>query len=425
LSASVRRDGSSRFGPDNKYGTFYSGSAAWNIANEDFMEGSIFNNLKLRGSYGTSGNQNIGNFEFLNLLDFNTYNGLTTAIPIGVGNPEIQWESQAIFDVGLEFGLMNDRFNGVIDYFKKTSQDLLLDRPLSQTIGDENNSLFSNIGETQNSGIEVSLNADVIRNENFRWSLGGNITFLDNKVNELVDGEDIITGTFGNLILRVGEEINSFYLVRYAGVDPTNGAPLYLDLDGNETDEYSDSFQTLLEGKSPNSDLEGGFYTTLKYKGFGLRGDFVYKAGNYILNYQHANGVAIGDINANQWVEAFDYWKQPGDTDVLPSPLFQDTADQAATTRFLEKGDYMRLRTLTLDYDMPSRLLDGFGINSLRFYLTGQNILTISGYNGDPEVGLGSAESGEPGDQGFVQGEFSLYSYPQTRSYTVGIAVGF
>ncbi|MEM7380822.1 MAG: SusC/RagA family TonB-linked outer membrane protein, partial [Bacteroidota bacterium] len=421
LSGSVRRDGSSRFGPDNKYGWFYSASAAWNIANESFMEGSIFNNLKLRGSYGTSGNQNIGNFAFLDLLAFNTYNGLTTAIPIGVGNPQVQWESQAILDIGLEFGLFNNRINGVVDYFKKNSEDLLLDRPLSRTVGDENNSIVANIGEVQNSGVEVSLNADVVRGQDFLWSVGGNITFLDNEVVSLVDGEDIING---NTILREGEEINSFYLERYAGVNPANGEPLYLDEEGNVTNEYSASFQTLLEGKSPNSDIEGGFYTNFRYKGFGLRGDFVYKAGNYILNFQRQQGVAIGNINRNQRVEAFNYWKQPGDQDVLPSPLFQNTADQG-TDRFLEKGDYIRLRTLTLDYNFPRELLGDFGISSLRIFATGQNLWTITEYNGDPEVGLGSAETAEPGDAGFVPGEFSLFSYPQTRSYTFGIEVGF
>ncbi len=422
ISGSIRRDGSSRFGPDNKYGYFYSGSAAWNIANENFMEGSVFNNLKLRGSYGTSGNQNIGDNEFLNLLQFNTYNGLTTAIPIGVGNPQIQWESQEIFDVGLEFGLFNNRINGVVDYFKKNSKDLLLDRPLSQTIGDEDNSILANIGEVENSGIEVSINADVVRGENFVWSVGGNVTFLDNEVKELVDGDDIING---NTILREGEEINSFYLVRYAGVNPANGEPLYLDTDGNVTNEYSDGFQVLLPGKSPNADFEGGFNTSLRFMGFGLRGDFIFKAGNYITNFQRSAGISIGNIDSNQRVEAFNYWKQPGDQDVLPSPLFANTADQGGTTRFLEKGDYIRLRTLTLDYNLPSEFLRDFGINSFRFFVTGQNLFTISEYKGDPEIGLGSAETAEPGDQGFVPGEFSLFSYPQTRSYTFGVEIGF
>lgn len=425
LSGSIRRDGSSRFGPDNKYGYFYSASAAWNIANESFMENSIFNTLKLRASYGTSGNQNIGDFEYLNLLDFaNTYNGQTTALPVGVGNPQIQWEAQAILDVGVEFGLFNNRLNGVVDYFVKNSDELLLDRPISYTVGDENNSIFSNIGEIQNSGIEISLNGDVIRTPNFRWTLGGNITFIDNEVIALVDDEDIVTGTFGDNILRVGEEINSYYAVEYAGVNPANGEPLYYDLDGNITNEFSDSFQQIQEGKSPIADFEGGFFTSFNYKGFGLRGDFVYKAGNYIYNFQRSEGVAIGNIDSNQRVEAFNYWKEPGDTDVLPSPLFQGTADQTST-RFLEKGDYLRLRTLTLDYTMPRDLIKDTGINTIRIFASGQNLFTVTEFNGDPEVGLGSAESGEPGDVGFVPGSFNLFSYPNLRSYTFGIEIGF
>jgi len=421
VSASIRRDGSSRFGPKNKYGTFYSGSAAWNIARESFLENTAVNNLKLRASYGTSGNQNIGDFEYLNLLGFSTYNGRTAAVPLGVGNPDIQWESQAILDIGLEFGFWNNRLSGVFDYFKKNSKDLLLNRPISQTIGDEDNSILANIGEVENSGFEISISADIIRNQNFTWTLGGNMAIIDNKVVSLVNGEDIING---NTILREGEEINSFFLERYAGVNPANGEPLYLDTDGVVTSQYSPGFQVLLPGKSPQANLEGGFFTSLRFKGVGLRADFVYKSGNYILNFQRQQGVAIGNINRNQRVESFNYWKQPGDQNVLPSPLFQNTADQA-TDRFLERGDYVRLRTLTLDYRLPTKLLDNTGLDSFRVFITGQNILTITNYNGDPEIGLGSAETAEEGDPGFVPGEFSLFSYPQVQSYTFGVEIGF
>lgn len=422
LSASIRSDGSSRFGPENKYGYFYSASAAWNIANESFMEDSVFNNLKLRGSYGTSGNQNIGDFNYLSLLNFGTYNGETNATPIGVGNPEIQWESQATLDIGVEFGLFRNRITGVLDYFKKNSKDLLLNRPISQTVGDEDNGILSNVGEIENSGFEISLNADIIRSGGFTWSVGGNAAFIDNEVKELVTGDDIIRGS---TILRVGDEINSFYLPRYAGVNPANGEPLYLDVDGNVTTDFSESNSVLLKDKSPAANFEGGFYTGFRYKGFGLRGDFIFKAGNYILNYQRENGVEIGSITANQRVEAFNYWKEPGDVDVLPSPLYQGTADQTST-RFLERGDYLRLRTLTLSYDLPSTFIkDNLGIDSFRIYATGQNILTFSKYEGDPEIGIGSAESSDPSDADFIPGSYSLFSYPQTKSYTVGIEVGF
>ena len=421
LSASIRRDGSSRFGPDNKYGYFYSGSAAWNIAQEDFMADSFFDDLKLRASYGTAGNQSIGDFNFLDLLGFSTYNGRTTAIPLGVGNPQIQWESQAIFDVGFEFGVFNNRLTGVVDYYKKTSQDLLLNRPISQTVGDEDNGLLSNIGAVENSGFEVSLNANIVRNADFRWTVGGNAAFVDNKVTELVNDEDIIRGS---TILRVGEEINSYYLPRYAGVNPANGEPLYLDADGVLTNEFSDSFETLIKDKSPAADFEGGFYTSFAYKGFGLRSDFVFKTGNYILNFERSAGISINNITANQRVEAFDYWRQPGDQNVHPNPVYQSTADRTST-RFLEAGDYLRLRNLTLDYSVPSEWLAKTGINNVRIFATGQNIWTVTNYHGDPEVGIGSAETSAPGAADFIPGQFSLFSYPQTKSYTVGFELGF
>jgi TonB-linked SusC/RagA family outer membrane protein len=421
VSGSIRRDGSARFGPNNKFGYFYSGSAAWNISSEAFMDDSKFNNLKLRVSYGTSGNQSIANNTFLSLLNFNTFNGNTTAIPVGVGNPDIQWESQKILDIGVEFGLFNNRINGVVDYFKKNSEDLILPRPISQTVGDENNSITSNIGEVENTGLEVSLNIDVVKNENLTWAVGGNIVFLDNKVISLVGGQDI---NQGGTILREGEEINSHFITRYAGVNPANGEPLYLDADGNVTNQFSSSFDVLLKDKSPAANLEGGFYTSFKYKGFGLRGDFVFKAGNYIYNQQRQEGLEIGNINQNLRTEAFNYWKQPGDVNVLPNPLFQSTADQSST-RWLEKGDYIRLRTLTLDYTVPSKFLEKLFFNSIRVFASGQNLLTITKYNGDPEIGLGSAENSNPTNAGFVAGEFSLFSYPQTKSYTFGLEIGF
>lgn len=429
-SASIRSDGSSRFGPNNKYGYFYSGSLGWNIAREDFMEGSFMNDLKIRGSYGTAGNQNIPDFQYLNLLGFDTtYNGGTTALPVGVGNPDIKWEAQSTLDIGVEFAMLDRRLRGVVDYYVKTSEDLLLNRPISYTVGDDDNSILSNIGEIQNKGLEVTLSGDIVRTQNLRWTIGGNVAFLDNEVKKLVNGDDIDNGT---TILREGEETYTFNLVRYAGVNPANGQALYLDAEGDVTSEYLSGNNAILSGKSPIANIEGGFYTSINYKGFGLRADFVGKSGNYILNYQRSDGVAIGGIgNTNRRVEAFNYWKNPGDQNVLPSPLFQGTADQTST-RFLEKGDYVRLRTLTLDYNLPSKFLnDNLGIDSFRIYATGQNILTFSKYEGDPEIGIGSGETANAGGrntqatQGFVPGEFSLYSYPQTKSYTVGIEVGF
>ena len=150
----------------------------------------------------------------------------------------------------------------------------------------------------------------------------------------------------------------------------------------------------------------------------------MWKKLDYIVNFQRQAGVAIGNIDSNLRTEALNFWRQPGDTDVLPSPLFQATADQTST-RFLEKGDFLRLRSLTLAYSLPSTFTENLFISSLRIYGTGQNILTVTGFEGDPEVGIGSAETSAPGAAGFVTGAFNLFSYPQTRSYTFGVEIGF
>ncbi len=428
ISGTIRRDGSTRFSGDNKYGNFYSGSLAWNLAKEDFLINTAINNLKLRGSYGTSGNDNIvgnddiGNFNYLDLIKFNqTYNGGSTAIPKGIGNPDIKWESQSQLDIGVEFGLWNNRVNGAIDYYIKKSEDLLLPRPISATLGDQNNSIISNIGEIENKGIELEINTEIIKSEDFRLSVGGTVSFIDNKVNKLVDGKDIIRG---NTILREGEKINSFFLVRYIGVDPKNGKPLFLDKEGNETEKYSSGNAVMLKDKSPAANIEGGLYTFLEYKGLGLRSDFVFKSGNYINNRQLSQLLNPNNIRQNQSVDAFNYWKQEGDTNVLPSPLYGNTSNQTSD-RFLQKGDYIRLRSVTLSYDIPSKVLQVLPITSFRVYAQGQNLLTITAYDGDPEIGLGSDETAKQGDEGFVPGEFSLFSYPQTKSYTVGIEIGF
>ncbi len=431
LSGSVRRDGSTRFAPNEKYGYFYSGSAAWNLAKENFLSDSFFNDLKLRVSYGTAGNDNIDDFLFLNLLSFDrTYNGGSTAVPTVIANSDIKWESQSQLDVGVEFGFWNNRITGAFDYYIKKSDDLLLPRPISATVGglpaedditDPENIIVSNIGEIENRGFEFGINADIIRNDNLTWTLGGTLTLIDNEVKQLVDGQDIISSPG---ILREGEEINSFFLVRYAGVDPTNGEPLFLDIDGNVTNDYNAGDAVLLEGKSPQANLEGGFYTNLKYKGFGLRGDFVYKSGNYILNFQRSAVLNPNNINLNQSVDAFNYWQQPGDTNVLPSPVFSATSNQLSD-RFLQKGDYIRLRNVTLSYDFSKKLLSSLPFSGIRIYVQGQNLWTITDYDGDPEIGLGSAETSEPGDAGFVAGQFSQFSYPQTKSYTVGVDIEF
>merc|ERR1712000_464436 len=427
-TASIRRDGSSTFGQNNRYGVFYSGSLAWNISKENFLSGnSTINDLKLRASVGTSGNSNgLASYGAVPTLGFGSLNGAATAIP--TDNADLGFEKNFIFDVGVEFSLLNRRLSGVIDYYERTTSDLLLNAPLSSLGGEPDGVIFSNIGEMVNKGLEIKLTGDIIRGDNpgdFNLTLGGNIAFLDNEVTKLVstqespDGEDIIVG---DNIIRVGEEIYTYNLVRWAGVNPANGEPLWYDADGNITNQYNADDLQVLSGKSPLAKFDGSVNLFMSYKGFDLAADFYYKVGNYVQNFMESNMLSDGQsVDANQRVDAFNYWRNPGDTNVLPSPLYGNEA-QNSSDRWLQKGDYVRLRNLTLGYNLPTSFTQKMKIERLRLFLQGQNLWTYAPYfNGDPEVGIGSGETAN----GVGFGNYNLYSYPQVQSIQMGVELTF
>ncbi|GGD88079.1 SusC/RagA family TonB-linked outer membrane protein [Planktosalinus lacus] len=424
-SASIRTDGSSNFGKGKEFGTFYSASVGWNIAKEDFFAVDAVNDFKIRASYGTVGNRNgIGRYAPQDLVAFGAYPGGSATIPANVGNPELQWETTETSNIGVELNMFNNRLRTVVDYFKRNTTDLLFTIPTADESGV--GGIGGNLGEIENTGFEVSLQGDIIRKPSFTWTMGGNAGFMDNKIIELPDGEDIIPNAF-NILYREGEALNQHYLLQYAGVDPNTGAPLYFGEDGGtyRFDDLpeSESDNRVLTGKSSIPEVEGGFFTNFSYKGIGLRADFIFKAGNYINNFNRAAIETDGvSPNGNHHVGAFNYWQQPGDTNVLPSPIYR--TEVQASDRFLEKGDFIRMRNIVLSYNFPSALLERSPLNSLRVYVQGQNLLTFTEFFGDPEVGISSGETID-----FVNtvapGEATLFSYPQTKSFQVGIDVSF
>lgn len=426
-TASIRRDESSNFGVNNKYGVFWSASAAWNIHNERFMEDVDFiNSLKLRTSAGTSGNRGgIADFASLATIGFGSLGGATTAIPTDNGNPDLGFEENFIFDVGVEFGMFNNRLRGVIDYYKRVTSELLLNRPLLALGGEPDGSILSNIGEMENRGLEVELSGDIVATDDWRVSVGGNFTYLENEVTKLVGTADQPDGTPIDrdlTTIRVGEEINTFFLPRWAGVNPANGQPLFYDTEGNITNVYDADANQVLSGKSRIPNYEGGVNFSVRYKSFDLDASFYYRFGNYILNFMESNMLSDGtSINANQRLDAFNYWRNPGDTNVLPSPLFGIEAQQT-TDRFLQKGDLVRLRNLSFGYSLSDQVLKNLPINKFRIFVQGQNLWSyIPHFKGDPEIGIGSGET--TNNDGF--GAYNLYSYPVTQSLSLGVDIEF
>jgi TonB-linked SusC/RagA family outer membrane protein len=422
VTGSIRNDGSSRFGANQRYGTFGAGSIGWLITSEDFANKiSWLNVLKLRASIGNTGNfSGISNYQAQGLYGFGNYAGASNSFPSQIPNPDLTWEKKLKRDVGLDFELFTSRISGTVEYYNETTSGLLFQLPVSQTTGFS--SVFKNVGSLYNKGIDISLNGDIIRSKSVKWSVYGNMNYNQNKVTELYSGANEIASN-GVGVVQPGEAIYTYKMVRYAGVNPQTGAAQFLDKNGKVTETYDFNNAVVQSGKSPNPKFYGGFGTNISYKGFELSADFTYSYGAYTYNNVYQNLVSWGsNYYQAQAVQALNYWKKPGDVNVLPKPDAAG-ADQTYTLDYyLQKNDYIRFRTLQLAYTIPKAITQKAKISSLRLYVQGENLLTYnpSHFFGDPEVGIGSVESNL-----LIPGQATLYSYPATRQFTFGVNLTF
>ena len=413
FTGSFRRDGSSRFGANNRYGNFWSVSGAWNLMSENFMKNvSWFSLLKLRGSVGTAGNYQIGNYASLQLFGYSSYNNLTASTPTQVANPNLTWEKLRTYDIGTDWAIMKGRISGTIDYYNKKTYSLLLNRPLPGTAGFA--TLTENIGEMVNKGFEVGVSADIISNKNLTWNISANVSRNWNKITKLVNGADIPNGLTR---FSVGRPKDTYYMVRWAGVDPANGNALYLDNTGKVTSTYSSSNSVFLDGKTPYPKYFGGLTSNLNYKGFSLLINFYFKQGSYTYNYIWNDLNSDGEsVYQAQAADALNYWKKPGD--VVPNPF--PSGVSYSTDRFLQNSSYIRLRELTVGYNLSKTMVSRLHMKEFRIYVTGQNLWTATKFKGDPEVGIGSTESNL-----ILPGQAAAYSYPNIRTIIVGANITF
>ncbi|GIM55324.1 SusC/RagA family TonB-linked outer membrane protein [Capnocytophaga cynodegmi] len=421
-SASIRRDGASRFGKNNRYGIFWSGSIGWNITKEEFLQSvEWLNNLKLTASYGTTGNWYIPNYVAQGYYGSSSYNDEPVAIiKTNIANPDLTWEKQQSLNFGLETSMFSNRLSFTASYFDNIRKDFLFELSLPKEGGAYTK--YVNAGKMATKGVELSFNADVLKTTDFKWSVGGNITFIDYKIKSLDGRDNIVVSSYS--VLKEGETPFTFYLPKYAGVDPNNGDALYYNYNANTGEtkvvsNFSEATEQVLSGKSPLAKQYGGFNTLINYKEIDLSADFSFKLGNYSYNTvaQHLLSDGKG-INDNQRKDALDYWKKPGDNK-LPA---LNAKNSQTSDRFLQDASYLRLRNVTLGYNIPKEWLKNANV---RVFVQAQNLYTWTKFEGDPEISIGSGESQLGANQNFVPGLISMYSYPMLQTYTMGIDITF
>ena len=405
---SVRTDASSRFGKDHRWGTFWSLGFMWNAKQENFLKDiDWLTNAQVALSTGTSGNSEIPNYDHLALVAGGpNYNDEAGIYPAQSGNEELGWEQTWSNNVGVRLGFWN-RANLNVEFYHKKTTNMLMSVPESYAVTGEGYR-WKNVGAMVNRGVEITADGDIIRTKDFVWNVSANVSYNMNKLTELYNGvEEYVNSTTG-VKFMVGHSVHEFFLNRYAGVNPANGDALWYDKDGNITNEYRES-DKVMTGKTFDSPWMGGFGTTLSWKGFQLSAQFSWMAKRFVMNndrfFEESNGLYTVYNQSRRLL--YDRWKKPGDlTDI---PRYDEVAQ--LDDRFLENASFMRLKNLSLAYTLPQSLLKKSKFfTSARLYIQGQNLWTITGFNGlDPEVAANVYQA----------------QYPATRQFTFGAELSF
>lgn len=422
---SIVNEFSSRFGSNNPSATFYQLGASWIISNEEFMQSNanIISFLKLRGSYGTTGNaEGIGYYASLGLYSISSsasYAGQPGAAPSQRANPNLTWEKAATTNVGLDISFFK-RIDLSVDIYNKKTSSLLFFRALPATTG--YSGLYENVGSIQNRGIEFNLTTKNIKTRDFEWETNFNMSFNRNKVLELNEGRSEVN-TGNRQPVGVGRDMNEWFMPEWAGVNPEDGAPLWIniiqDADGKEYITYTSNYNLATRkytGKAGSPKFTGGFYNNLSYRGFTLSAFFNFVYGNYVYNdsrFYFDNDGLYESYNQMQLAKGWSRWEKPGDIATHPKTVFgRSDASNATSTRYLEDGSYIRLRNITLGYNLPESFLSKIKFSGARIYVSGDNLWTGTRFSGtDPEVDLTSGQSS--------------IRYPISRKILLGISLSF
>ncbi len=413
-SASIRTDASSRFDPSSRWGVFWSVGASWRVINEKFMMPlSWVSNLTLRASYGAQGNDNLNSY-FLYQDLYSIYNNLGEPglVSYRLPTPDLKWETNKNLNVGLDFGVFNNRLTGTIEFFQRNAKDQLFNLPMPSSLGYA--TIAKNIGDMKNTGIEISLNGIPIKTKDWTWEVFANVTHYKNKITSLP--QDYIDS--GNKRLTVGGTMYDFFLVEWAGVDPANGRPQWWMYDSNgdkvKTYTYTDANKAgnkVFAGTSL-PDVMGGFGTNLKYKNIDFSVLFAYVLGGKIYNGDITFMMHTGNNTGRAWpVDIKNRWT-PENTDTdIPRLQLTTHSFNSSSTRFLVDADYLRLKNITLGYNLPKKWLEKVQISQCRVFVQGENLLTFFGEDGmDPEQTVGGS---------------TYYRYPAMKTFSFGLNLSF
>jgi TonB-linked SusC/RagA family outer membrane protein len=460
IGTSIRRDGISKFSPDNRWATFMSGSAGWIISDESFFNIDAVNMLKLRGSFGQTGNTNIP--AGITTDRYSVENGLANGFPRtefqSIGNSDIKWETTSTMDIGFDFGLFQNRINGSLAYYKQKVEDMLLAVSLPYSAGiPGGNIIWQNIGDMENKGVEFNVDAAVLNND-FKWNVGLNISTNKNKILALDPETDANNVGITQLepyedrvitIFKTGLPLGNWYMAESAGVDPEKGIPMIYEVEVNEdgttshtgniipgTSENLENNRMILDGKTSLPKILGGFTNQFAYKNFDLSLNFSFAAGHFIYNR-----LLQSTLTPNRGVRALsnklltESWEKPGDNAKWPQvvmnvqhfydsngnpttdPVTYGTEEKYISSMFLEKGDYLKLNNLALGYTLPVDVASKIKMKSMRLSFNVTNVFTLTNYSGyNPEV---------PVLQESAASFVTYSSMPLARTFSLGLNVNF
>lgn len=408
VTGSIRRDGSSKFAPGHRWGTFWSAGAKWDLKKEDFLKDvEWLNDLSLSVNYGTTGNDSgTGSYGYFGSYGVGgLYNGESSLGIASMSNPDLTWETTAKWNVGLNFSIF-DRAHFQVDFYRNKSTDMLMSIPYSMTTGFSSG--IGNVAAMTNTGVEANVDVDILKTKDFYWSFKANVGYNKNEITELFQGRDEYVLANTGLKMAVGHAYGEFFQVRFAGVDPMTGAPLYYDKDGNKTKKFNEERDAVFLGKKRYAPWTGGFGTNFRYKNVSLIADFAWVAGKYMMindDYFIANPqLATG---WNQRVEMLNIWTTPGQITDIPGAKY----DVQFTDQMLQNASFLRMKTLSIQYEFPKKWMQATRyIKGVKVFGIARNLFTITPFEGyDPEP-----------DQNLVQ-----FNYPNTRQFVFGAEISF